>query len=879
MAAKSEALLKEYRKKRDFAKTAEPSGEKAKASASGKPIFIVQKHDATRLHYDFRLELDGVLLSWAVTKGPSLNSADKRLAVHVEDHPLDYADFEGTIPKGEYGGGTVMLWDQGTWEPEGDPHAMLKKGDLKFTLHGKRLKGSWVIVHMKGRDTARRSGPARENWLLIKHRDGEAKTDVDITEKFTTSVTTGRDLDGIAKGLKSKKRTAKALEVPAANVWTRSGAVALPKFQQPQLATLADVVPSGDNWIFELKYDGYRALAAIAGPEARIYTRTGKDWTDTFHRLRDPLAQITKGSALLDGEICAFDDNGKTDFGTLQEALGTGGPLAYFVFDLLEQDGEDLRGLPLVERKARLQKLLAKLPRDVPIQYSDHIVGNGKKVFDAVSEAGQEGIIAKDGRSKYIGDRSKTWLKIKAIKRQEFVIGGWRPSDKRNHFASLLVGSWDGKKLIYHGRVGTGFNEQNGADLQKRLDALSRDTSPFAEVPRDIANRARWVEPKLVAEIAYAEFTSDSILRHPSFIALRADKPSKSVKLEVAKSVEEDEEPAKPAKPAKAKAAPAKPKAASPTASKGAHVDPKDGVAIAAEHGVKLSSPDRVVYPDDGVTKADLVAYYAKVADKMLEYVGDRPLSLVRAPGGIKGQHFFQKHDTGGFPSGFKKVVIPFTDADDDKYLYVEDAAGLIGGVQMNALEWHIWGSRRDMVEKAERVIFDIDPDEGLEFRHVKQAAKDIRDILGALGLEAFAMATGGKGIHVICPIGRRTEWPETKAFCRGFSKTLEKHEPDRFVAELSKAKRKGRMFVDYLRNQRGQTAVGPYSTRARAGCPVAVPISWDELEKLDRANGFTLETAAKRAMDKKHNPWPGYFDVKQPITQAMLKAVGATED
>jgi bifunctional non-homologous end joining protein LigD len=536
MAAKADTLLKEYRKKRDFAKTAEPSGEKAKKGKESELIFIVQKHDATRLHYDFRLELDGVLLSWAVTKGPSLNPADKRLAVHVEDHPLDYAEFEGTIPKGEYGGGTVMLWDKGTWEPEGDPHAMLKKGDLKFTLHGKRLKGSWVIVHMKGRDTQRRSGTPRENWLLIKHRDDYAKTDIDVTEKFKTSVETGRDLEGIAKGLKSKKKTAKALEVPQANVWTRSGAVALPKFRPPQLATLVDEVPNGDNWVFELKYDGYRAVAALAGPEVRVYTRTGKDWTDTFHRLREPLSKITKGSALIDGEICAFNDAGKTDFGTLQEALGTGGPLAYFVFDLLEENGEDLTRLPLIERKERLRKLMAKAPKDIPVQFSDHIAGNGQKVFDAVSKAGQEGIIAKDGRSKYIGERSKTWLKIKATQRQEFVIGGWRPSDKHAGFASLLIGSWDGKTLVYHGRVGTGFTEASSAALQKKLDALARDTKPFDEVPRDIANRARWVEPKLVAEIAYTEMTGDEILRHPSFIGLREDKSSKSVKLEVAKS-------------------------------------------------------------------------------------------------------------------------------------------------------------------------------------------------------------------------------------------------------------------------------------------------------------------------------------------------------
>src|SRR4051812_12299835 len=462
--------LKTYQSKRDFTKTAEPSGKvtgKRKAKALS---FVVQKHDATRLHYDFRLELDGVLLSWAVTKGPSTNPADKRLAVHVEDHPIEYGKFEGTIPAKEYGGGTVMLWDEGTWEPIGDPHDGLAKGDLKFILHGKRMKGSWVLVHMKGRDTKTRNG-SRENWLLIKHQDEYATLTDGLTEKFTTSVETGRDLAGIAKGNKSRKKTAQLDEQPpSTNVWTGGKARTLPKFREPELATLVEEIPTGKDWLFEMKYDGYRALAAVAGDQVRIYTRNENDWTVQFHSMVAPLQKLTKGSALLDGEIVAFKD-GRTDFSALQDALSNGAPLSYFAFDLLEQDGEDLRKLPLTERKARLKTLIGKPRQSDPIQFSDHIVGNGDKFFKAMCEGGFEGMIAKLGRSRYIGDRTREWLKIKCIQRQEFVIGGWRPSDKKSSFASLLLGTWENGKLVYRGRVGTGFNAESAGKLQKAMDA------------------------------------------------------------------------------------------------------------------------------------------------------------------------------------------------------------------------------------------------------------------------------------------------------------------------------------------------------------------------------------------------------------------------
>jgi bifunctional non-homologous end joining protein LigD len=851
----TKSSLTEYRAKRDFKKTAEPAGKVRKARKSAL-TFVVQKHAATRLHYDFRLELDGVLKSWAVTKGPSTNPADKRLAVHVEDHPLDYGGFEGTIPKGEYGGGTVMLWDEGTWEPVGDPHEGLAKGDLKFTLKGKRMKGEWVLVHMKGRDSKRRNGEARENWLLIKHRDRYATEADGLTERFTTSVETGRDLDGIAKGLKSRKKTAK--ESSGTRVWTRRGEVTLPQFRAPQLATLVSDIPDGDRWLFETKYDGYRALAAIAGPEVRIYTRKGLDWTDRFGSLVPVLGKLTKGSALIDGEIAALKD-GHTDFSSMQGAFAAGSQLVYYVFDLLELDGKSAEKLPLLERKDLLRKLLGRQAKNGPLFYSDHVIGHGEEVFRAMCDAQQEGVIAKLADSPYRHERTKSWLKIKCLQRQEFVIGGWRPSDKHRGFASLLLGSWEDGKLIYHGRVGTGFTRDAARQLQTELDKRARTTSPFENTPRDIARRARWVTPELVGEIEYTEVTPEGYLRHPSFMGLRDDKPAKSVRFETAAAT-----------PVAAKPATKRKSRAKLT---GMDLTDEMGIKAAELLGVKLSSPDRVAYPGDGVTKAKLVAYYAAVSERMLHYVGERPLSLVRAPGGIEGQQFFQKHDKGTFPDGVKRIPIQEKLEDEKKdHMYVTDAAGLVALVQMNTLEFHIWGATIRNVEKAERVIFDIDPDEGLDFGEVKKAAFHIRDALGEWGLESFPMVTGGKGIHVIAPLRAITEWPLIKDFCHAFADRLEATQPERFTSNIRKAKRKGRMFVDYLRNERGSTAIGPFSTRARKGCPVAVPVSWSEVDTLEAANLYTLETAAARAQEK--DPWPDYDKLTQSITKGMVEAV-----
>ncbi|WP_172124262.1 MULTISPECIES: DNA ligase D [unclassified Devosia] len=893
MATKSDTLLKDYRAKRDFAKTQEPSGESAaKQEQAGAPLsFVVQKHDATRLHYDFRIELDGVLKSWAVTKGPSDNPADKRLAVHVEDHPLDYGTFEGTIPEGEYGGGTVMLWDEGTWEPIGDPHEGLENGDLKMRINGKRMKGEWVLVHMKGRDTARKSGPARENWLLIKHKDDYAKPEETLTTRFTTSVSTGRDLAGIAKGLKPKKASA----TPADAVWhsnreptpdaapkakptktakparkSSAKSLALPEFRPPQLATLVDEVPQTNGWVFEMKYDGYRCLAALSGDQVRLYTRNANDWTTQFAAIVPALSQVTSGSALIDGELCALDDKGRTDFSTLKNALSTGESLVYFAFDLLEQDGEDLTTLPLTERKTRLQALLGETGPDSPIQFSTHVVGNGLRVFQSICSAGHEGVIAKQADAPYRGERSRSWLKVKCSKRQEFVIAGWSTSTKKKSFASLLLGTWEDGKLIYRGRVGTGFTRDEAQALQQQLDARASKTNPFSNIPRAATRGANWVKPELVGEVAFTEFTPDGVLRHPSFMGLREDKPASEVVIEAPAAL-----PAEASKRSAAKSAPAA-KAEAQEPAEPAKLDREAGLAAAEKAGLHITSPDRVIYPGQGVTKADLLAYYAAVADRMLPYIADRPLSLVRCPQGRAKYCFFQKHDSGGFPDAMKTVMLTEKDGSEVDYFYVDSLAGLLAGTQMNVMEWHLWGARKEDVERPERIIFDIDPDEGLAFADVRAAARDIAKLLEELGLKTYPLVSGGKGIHVIAPLTPKAQWPEVKAFCKRVAQVLSEREPDRFIANMSKAKRKGKFFVDYLRNERGSTAVSPWSSRSREGAPAAVPVTWEELEAVNAANQFTLALAAERA--KRPDPWTGYFDVDQAITPAMRKEVGTPD-
>lgn len=831
--------LAAYNAKRDFARTREPAG-KAARSDSGN-LFIVQKHDATRLHWDLRLEAGGVLKSWAVTKGPSPDPDIKRLSVRTEDHPLAYAEFEGVIPKAEYGGGTVMLWDRGTWEPiPGKSADTIEEGHLHFILHGERMKGEWLLIRLKPRP-----GEKRENWLLRKIKDEFAAEGDPLVERELTSVLTGRTMAEIAAdtagtyALAGKNRDAFTAEMTKAakrNAKARAPARRRskagskpPSFRQPQLATLVDSVPVGNGWMHEIKFDGYRALIAASGAEVRVYTRTGQDWTDKFAPLVAEFAALDLPPALIDGEIVAAGDDGSPSFSTLQGMLKrghgaqkAGDALQFHAFDLLEADGEDLTALPNIERKERLEALLANAAP--PIHVADHVIGAGERLYAAMCGAGQEGIISKRIDAKYSGRRGKAWVKVKCTRRQEFVIIGYKASTARGRpFASLLLAQHEGGALVYKGNVGTGFTQETMASVAAAMKPLEQDM-PAAEVSRTAARGVTWLAPELVAEVAFAEFTGDGNVRHGSFLGLRGDK-------------------------------------------RAADVAPEAPVAAPEEADVAISSRERVIFPETGQTKGELADYYAAIAPVMLPFAGRRPISLVRCPQGRGKKCFFQKHDSGAFGDGVHQIAIREKDGGSEDYIFVEDTRGLLQCVQMGTIEFHGWGARSNDVELPDRMVFDLDPDEGLDFADVKRAAVDISDRLADMGLVSFPMLSGGKGVHVVVPLTPGHSWEAHKDFARRFAEALSLAEPDRFVATMSKAKRVGRIFIDWLRNQRGSTAVLPYSARAREGAPVAVPIAWGELKDMDNAHPFNIGDAKRlltRASSKSLTGW-GFADQTLP--------------
>jgi bifunctional non-homologous end joining protein LigD len=787
MATKVDPLAR-YNAKRDFARTAEPAGTLAPGHGNR---FMVQKHDASRLHWDFRLEIDGVLKSWAVTRGPSLDPNEKRLAVRTEDHPLSYADFEGTIPQGEYGGGTVMLWDEGTWSPiKGKSAKDLEKGHLHFVLDGQRMKGEWLLIRLKPRGKEK-----GENWLLRKIDDAQAGGTDTLVETGLTSITTGRTMLEIAEGKKAAR-----IAKPKAASAKAPGKVKI-GFRAPQLCTLVDHVPAGTNWLHEVKYDGYRAQIAVSGGKAKVFTRSGLDWTDKFAGIAAAAAKLPVDSALIDGEIVAFKD-GKPDFSTLKDAISAGGEMTLFAFDLLALDGEDLAELPNVERKERLRPLLTGA--DAHLQFSEHIVGQGEALFDTMCKEGYEGVVSKLADAPYRGKRTKAWLKIKCTRRQEFVIVGWTPSDKSRGFRALLLGVNGPDGLVYAGKVGTGFDVATMQDLQAKMARIERKT-PTVAAPRAAVRGAHWVSPTLVAEIAFAETTPDGVLRHSSFLGLRGDKAASEV-------VAEKPEPA-----------------------------PR-----APEMHVKVSSRDREVFPESDVTKGELADYYAAMAPLMLPWTANRPISLVRCPQGRGKACFFQKHDAGTFGEYVHHVPIKEKDGSIEQYLYVDSADGLVACVQMGTIEFHGWGSTVAALEKPDRLVFDLDPDVGLDFAAVKKAAEDLKNHLAEMGLVSFPLLSGGKGVHVVVPLKPAAEWPAVKDFADRFARALAQAESERFVATMSKAKRTGRIFIDWLRNQRGSTAIMPYSARARAGAPVSVPVSWSELRDLDSAHPWGVRDLAK---------------------------------
>ena len=821
MAPKPDPLAT-YNAKRDFAKTAEPRGTVDTLSWGNGDGFMVQKHDATRLHYDLRLELDGVLVSWAVPNGPSLNPHDKRLAIRTEDHPLSYATFEGTIPKGEYGGGTVMLWDRGIWipAPGKDPRKTLGEGHLHFTLEGERMQGEWVMFRLKGRPKER-----TENWMLKKVRDAHVGGSMGLTETYLTSIKTGRTMQEIAAGKKAKElkswveggliagassrrrpgpQRGKA-PLSRGDPGLRRGDGSPPPVREPQKATLVDHVPEGPGWIHEMKYDGYRCLLGVGGGEAKIYTRSGLDWSDKFPEIVAAARGLECETALLDGEIVKLAEKGSSSFSALQQAISEGGRgLTLFLFDAIEIDGEDLAPLPNIERKGRLATLLGP-GRPPAILYADHIVGHGEKLFEAMCEAGQEGIISKRADAPYRGRRTKCWLKVKCTLRQEFVIVGWSQSDKKGRgFRALLLGTRDDGELRYAGKVGTGFSNQTQLDLRARLDRLAAD-KPAVSVPRADARGAHWVKPDLVAEIAFAEFTSDGVVRHASFLGLRSDKKAKDVVREL----------------------PQKAPAPAPAADK-----------------IKISNPERVLWPEAGISKQELVDYYRTIGPLMTPWSANRPLSLVRCPQGRAKKCFFQKHNTATFGAHVRQIEIEEKKGEVVDYVYVEDVAGLVACVQMGTIEFHGWGSPVADIEKPDRLVFDIDPDEGLGFEEVKRTARDLHRYLADMGLQSFPLTTGGKGLHVVVPLTPQAEWPVVKDFAQRFCVALATAEPERFTANLAKVKRKGRIFLDYLRNQRGATAIMPFSARARDNATVSAPISWDELDDLEGGNIYTVRDA-----------------------------------
>jgi bifunctional non-homologous end joining protein LigD len=830
--------LARYRAKRDFTKTAEPSG--GTTSEAGQR-FVVHKHAARRLHYDLRLELDGALKSWAVTKGPSLVPGEKRLAVHVEDHPIDYGTFEGTIPEGEYGAGEVIVWDRGTWTPVGDPHRGYAKGHIEFRLDGEKLTGCWHLVRMGDRD--RRKRP--DNWLLIKSDDDAARSpgDADILEQQPQSVVTGRTIEDVAREApKPKVRRARrtAPETPAApprvEVEKLRGAVKspLPLFIEPCLATPQAKPPKGTRWVHEIKFDGYRLQARIERGRVRLATRSGQDWTSKFGtRLIEALQQLAVASALLDGELVVVDESGVSDFSALQADLSEGhtNRFVLYLFDLMHLDGFDLRRVALVERKGVLQCLLGPAPPQGAVRYGEHFEEDGDLLFKHACRLGLEGIVSKVRTAPYRSGRGRNWLKSKCSQRQEFVIVGYLPSTaSRRMVGSLVLGYYRDGRLTYAGRVGSGFSESVARDLWERLELLRVTEPPLDGVPPEQARRVRWVAPRLVAEVEYGSWTTDNVLRHAVFKGVRDDKlPTDAV----------PEEPTATAAPASVPAS------------------------------VRLTHPDRLYWPDAGITKQGLAEFYAAIWDWIAPHMVNRPLSLVRCPEGIDGECFFQKHAWAGLHASVSRVRDR-----DEELLVIHDLEGLTSLVQAGILEIHPSGATVNDLDRPDRLVLDLDPGEGVPWDEVIAAALEVRARLKALGLESFVKTSGGKGLHVVVPVRPHVTWDEAKDFTLRLAAGMAKDAPRRFTARLGKGHRKGRIYIDYLRNARGATAVAAYSTRARLGAPVSTPLAWAELTTEVRADHYRVSNLLHRLRHLPGDPWEGFAALAQSIPKEALKTV-----
>ncbi|HXX86541.1 MAG TPA: DNA ligase D [Casimicrobiaceae bacterium] len=863
--------LERYRQKRNFKLTPEPPG-KVKRHKLQNLAFVVQKHAATRLHYDFRLELNGVFLSWAVPKGPSLDPNDKRLAVHVEDHPLEYGDFEGVIPAKQYGAGTVMVWDRGTWKPKTDPAEAYAKGRLKFELDGEKLNGGWNLVRSHG------SKYGEKSWLLIKEADEFARlgSDALVTEDRPESALTGRTMEQIAaeadRVWHSNKSVADNLKGGAAGKRKLKPKIKLdsvkgarkapfPRRIDVQLATLVKSPPEGPAWVHEIKYDGYRMLCSIANGEAHLMSRNGKDWTDAFAALARTLASLPVDSACLDGEVVVVDAKGRTSFQALQNAIGptaSARSLSYFAFDLLYLNGYDLRGVALTQRKRILQELLASAPPSV--KYSEHFAAPGAAFFKNVCDLGLEGMVSKRGDLPYQAGRGTAWQKAKCLQRQEMVVGGFTdPEGSRHGFGALLLGVYDPDgRLAYAGKVGTGFNDATLSALSRTLAGIKQKQSPFSNPPTGAeGRRAHWVKPKLVAEVAFTEWTDDGTLRHPSFLGLRSDKPATEVVRERAVSVSGDN----PADPPPSK-----------TAARAATRARSDPNAIA---GITLTNPDKALYPEAKISKRDLALYYAAVGERMLPHLIDRPLTLYRCPNGWGKGCFYQKKAEDSVSAAITRVRVTGGDGTTANYMMANSLSAIVALVQMGVLELHPWGSRAKHLGRPDWIIFDLDPADDVAWEDVKQAALLVKALLENIGFEPFLKTTGGKGLHVVIAIEPSVGWDEVKGFTKAVAELLQRTFPDRFTANLMKVSRHGKVFIDYLRNSEGATAIAPYSTRARANAPVSTPLAWDELSRDVRFAHFHVGNVPKRLAKLKADPWRDLDKKATSLTKAVMARVG----
>jgi bifunctional non-homologous end joining protein LigD len=866
--------LARYRSMRDFNVTAEPAGGKSKNNPAKKPQqglpFVIQKHAASHLHYDFRLGWNGVLKSWAVAKGPSYNPKDKRLAVQVEDHPMEYGGFEGVIPKGQYGGGTVMLWDSGWWEPQSghaDVDAGLRDGSLKFTMHGTKMKGNWALVRMGGK-AANESKP---NWLLIKEHDPLERGDGDkpVTEAEPNSVVTDRSIEEIAQNedhVWNSKETAKG------NAWQRMDAVSpevkrsrtpassdesrnvapdlsayprekLPDFIPPQLALQSETPIDKPDWLHELKLDGYRIEARKSGRDVRLLTRTGLDWTHRMKAIAAEIAKLAVESAIFDGEVVVLAENGTTSFADLQASFREGErhTLTYFIFDLMHVNGHNLRGVPLIKRKAILSQVLGASDHSEEIlRMSEHIESKGGAVFQNACELHAEGIVSKKASSKYTSGRTGDWLKVKCVHDQEFVIGGFTlPSNGILGVGALLLGYHDEQgRLIYAGRTGTGFTQKTHRLMRDQLDELRSKSMPFEAIPAVARRGAIWVTPKLVAQVNFATWTTDHLVRQAAFKGLREDKPASEVRREEVESgihksprarAEHRGQNELVAKRVSANAEDKPPKAAEGESSKHAPV--------------RLTHADKVLDSESGLTKQQLADYYWQIADHMLPQIVNRPLSLVRCPEGSTQPCFFQKHTNAMLPPGIETIDVPDKKTGKmEPYITLSTREALAGLAQMGVLEIHPWGCRNDDLEHPDRIIIDLDPDESISWKTLAAAAEETREVLKKLGLESFLKSTGGKGLHVVMPVEPEHEWAVMKQFAHAIALHLERQQPSLYLTKMSKAARRGRIFVDYLRNERGATAVAAFSPRARAGAPVSIPLAWKELSQESRPIFYAAE-------------------------------------